>query len=282
MLNLDTLIVGGLLSTDYKGSSLAFFLKLIFLKAKGITMPRICCLLIAVFCLQIGVSLGGCPDFAATFTGLADQIIDNNNSVLFNDVEHTYFKDILGFKDDEIQHAFQDALKFFNETYGLDFSHSQLNEKNEYVLGNAKLHPFRFREDVQYKVVLNNWIQTGNTRTTSYDLHDGGWRVAFTGDKLLHGSYGGVDGITAEVGNLINYGFYRIDACDQSPVIIQFQNVGLIRQVPVEGVLYWDFDVYNNVLGHGKAFNIGFTDPVLDDPTKGHLVIRSVFTFPTN
>ena len=38
----------------------------------------------------------------------------------------------MGFRDDAIQHNMsQDAFKFFNDTYGLDFSLSQPNEENE-------------------------------------------------------------------------------------------------------------------------------------------------------
>ena len=86
---------------------------------------RIWCLLITVFGLQLAVSLCDkvtfCPDFTATFVGLVDQTVEDP-LILIDDPEQTFFKETLGFRDDDIQHAFQDALKFFNETYGLDFS----------------------------------------------------------------------------------------------------------------------------------------------------------------
>ena len=49
----------------------------------------------------------------------------------------TFFKDEMGLRDDDIQHVLSDAIKFYNKSYGLDFSGSQPNEQNEYFLENA-------------------------------------------------------------------------------------------------------------------------------------------------
>ena len=127
-------------------------------------------------------------------------------------------------RDDAIQHTFEDAFKFFNETYGLDFSLSPPTDQNEYFYQNARLSPSSFADDIDYLVTLNNWIQTGNTRSTCYKIRDGGLGVTFSGDQLLHGSYGGAGGLPADVTNSIVYGFYNIDVCQQSPVIIQVQS----------------------------------------------------------
>ena len=84
---------------------------------------------------------------------------------------------------------------------------------------NAKMALFRIDENVHHQVIFNNWIQTGNIRTTCRDVHVRGYIVIFSGDQLLHGSYGGDDGIAVRVGNSIQYGYSVIDICDQSPVI---------------------------------------------------------------
>ena len=68
---------------------------------------------------------------------------------------------------------------------------------------------FRFSENVHYKLVLNNWIQTGRTQIGRY-------LVTFTGDQLLRGSYGGVNGIPAGVGDFLEYGYNIIDVCDRA------------------------------------------------------------------
>ena len=88
-----------------------------------------------------------------------------------------------------------------------------------------------------------NWIQVGHTWLTCRDIRDGGYRVTFTGDKLLHGSYGGVNEIPVGVGNLLAYGFTKIDICDQSPVIIQLQSATPVRQEPVDGTVFMKFDL---------------------------------------
>ena len=243
---------------------------------------KYCGFLIVIFCLQFSVSrcsFFGCSAFTATFVALSDQILDHPNA-LMNDPEMTFFKEDMGLRDDDIQHVFDDAVKFYNETYGLDFSNSPPNERNEYFFENAKMTLFHLHEDVHYQVIFNNWIQTGNTRTTCGDIQVGGYQVTFTGDQLLHGSYGGVEGTSAVVGNSIQYGYDIIDVCDQSPVIVQFQNTSPLRIEPVDGDVSLNFDIYNNILGYGKALGFSSAKPDPDNPGKYRIIFRFVFTFP--
>ena len=241
---------------------------------------RIICLLL--FSLGFAVTLGdyadSCPDFTATFVVVMEQNISSVR--LINDREQTFFKYDMGLRDDEIEHVFEDAIKFYNETYGLDFSDAKPNEQMEYFFENAKMTLFRFSENVHYKLVLNNWIQTGRTRTTCRDVQIGGYLVTFTGDQLLRGSYGGVNGIPAGVGDFLEYGYNIIDVCDQSPVIMEIQNASPFRREPVDGAVFLDFDIYDNVLGYGKALGFISTKPLQHNPTVYRLVARVVFTFP--
>ena len=236
---------------------------------------------IAVFVsLQLPVTLcdpQNCPDFTATFVGVVDQTI--NYSGRHSDPEMIFFKEDMGLRDEDIQHVFEDAIKFYNETYGLDFSNSQPNEQYEYFFENAKLSPFRLNEDVQFQVILNNWIQTGNVHTACRGIRFGGYWVTFTGDQLLHGSYGGDEGIPAGVEDSIEYGYDVIDVCDQSPVIIQFQNAIPSRLEPVDGTFLFDLDTYNQVLGYGKALGIASRRPDQDKPGYFRLIVRLVYTF---
>ena len=71
---------------------------------------------------------------------------------LINDREQTFFKYDMGLRDDEIEHVFEDAIKFYNETYGLDFSDAKPNEQMECLFENAKMTLFRFSENVHYKL----------------------------------------------------------------------------------------------------------------------------------
>ena len=92
---------------------------------------QICLFFIAAFTLQFPVSHcgsdGSCPDFSATFVGVIDQRVGPQR--LISDPEETFFRNDMGLRDSDIQHVFQDAVKFFNETYGLDFSNSQPTNK---------------------------------------------------------------------------------------------------------------------------------------------------------
>ena len=185
-------------------------------------------------------------------------------------------------RDDAIQHTFEDAFKFFNETYGLDFSLSPHTDQNEYFYQNARLSPSSFADDIDYLVTLNNWIQTGNTRSTCYKIRDGGLGVTFSGDQLLHGSYGGAGGLPADVTNSIAYGFYNIDVCQQSPVIIQVQSATPVRAVPVDGTISTNLDLYNTVLGHGKARISASITPDQERPGEIRVELVNVLTFPAN
>ena len=243
---------------------------------------KICIALAVVFSMQFAISVchpDVCPDFTATFTAVIDQTVDDPNYII-GDPEMKFFKEIMGFRDNDIQHAFDNAIQFFYETYGLDFSLSPPNAQNEYFFENAKMSVFRFREDIHYPVVLNNWVQTGNPHTTCQAIHNGGFNVTFSGNQLLHGSYGGTHGIAVGVGNSLNYGYTRLDAYDQSPITFQFQTATPFRQEPVDGAIFLNFDMYNSVLGYGKAQGSLTIKPDKNNPGKFRVAARNVITFP--
>ena len=164
----------------------------------------------------------------------------------------------------------------------LTFSFSPPNDQNEYFYQNARLSPFIFADDIDYLVTLNNWIQTGNTRSTCYRVHDGGFRVTFSDDQVLHGSYGGAGGKPAGVTDFLLYGFFRIDVCAQSPVIIQFQSSSPIRQALIDGANIVNSDLYSRVLGHGKAMGVFTVSRDTNNPDQYRIVLRNAFTFPVN
>ena len=89
-----------------------------------------------------------------------DQIVDDPTSVILDDSELTLFKNYLKFRDSDIQHTIDDAIQFFNNTYGLDFSDSPPNEKNECFFQNAKMNPFLFQSPDKSNFLLTDsrWI----------------------------------------------------------------------------------------------------------------------------
>ena len=237
-------------------------------------------------CLCVLVSLNygladpvhSCPDVSGMFNGVIDQFIEGPN-LLVDDPELTFFKEVLGFRDDDIQHAFDDAVKFFNETYGLDFSLSPPNDLNEVFFENARMRPVRFRDDVHYTVVFNNWIKAGNTRTTCSEIQVGRFEVGFSGDQLLYGSYGGESEVLVGAADSVVHGFVKVNVCDQSPVIVQIQSTTPFRMEPLDGTSILNLDLYNNVLGYGRALGAFIIKPVPDRPGIFHVFSRTLFTF---
>ena len=90
------------------------------------------------------------------------------------------------FWDDEIQQEVQNALQFFSERFGLDFSLTQPNEQGLHFFKNATLQPIRQFDQVN--VILNHWILTGNTRTKYFLSQFVGFLVTFSGEQTLKGT----------------------------------------------------------------------------------------------
>ena len=221
-----------------------------------------------------------CPEYSATFVTAVDQLIDG--PLVLPDPEFTFLKEVMGFREDTIQHTLEDAFKFFNETYGLDFSLSSPNEDNEYFFENAMLRFVVFpTPDFSYNVIMNNWIKTGSTRLTCANMRNAQFSVSISDDQLLHGSYGGVEGLPADTSTAMIYGFTIIDVCDQSPVIIQIQNATPFRREPIDGTYILNYDLYSRVLGYGKASGTYTIKPDPENPGKERFVNRNVFTFET-
>ena len=113
----------------------------------------------------------------------------------------------------------------------------------------------------------NHWIRTGNTRSSCYRIHEGGFWVTFSGEQTLYGSYGGAEGKpAATTTNQLSCGFYHIDVCEQSPVLIQFQSSSPVRTEPIDGISVFTADIYNHVLGYGKMHGMFQVSP---DPESG-------------
>ena len=69
-------------------------------------------------------AVGQCPSewFDATWSLMIDQTMPRNSSV--NDPTSEFFKEVLNYDDEQLESAIDDAIAFFNERFGLDFSQS--------------------------------------------------------------------------------------------------------------------------------------------------------------
>ena len=55
----------------------------------------------------------------------------------------TFFREVLGYDDAQIQQETQSAFQFLNERFGLDFSLSEPNEQGLHFFQNATFQPVR-------------------------------------------------------------------------------------------------------------------------------------------
>ena len=74
------------------------------------------------------------------------------------DANLTFFSEVLGYSDDEIQQEIQNALQFFSERFAL----TQPNELGQRFFQNATLQPTR--RNPRIKAILNRWILTAELR----------------------------------------------------------------------------------------------------------------------
>ena len=120
-----------------------------------------------VFVLAVSslvVSSQACPPrhFSAVIVGSIDQTVDTQ-TFLIEDPKLYFFKEVLHLQEEEIHHVFEDAINFFNDTFGLDFSHSPPNEEHLRYLENAIMFPAVLPKDFNFIATSNSWIRNGNT-----------------------------------------------------------------------------------------------------------------------
>ena len=76
-----------------------------------------------------------------------------------SDPNLTFFREILGYSEDEIQQDVQNAFQFFSERFGLEFSLAQPNELGLHFFQNATLQPTKI--PAPFIITFNCWILTG-------------------------------------------------------------------------------------------------------------------------
>ena len=191
----------------------------------------------------------------------------------------TFFREVLGYSDDEVQEETQNALQFFSERFGLDFSDSQPDEKGQRFFQNATLEPMRSRP-FGVTSTFNRWILNGNVRSKCFLTLIGGFFVSFAGEQTLKGTYGGEEGIAVGNDRALEYEYISISVPSNEPVVIR-------RQTPIPnesqrvGLFVLFYELYHATLGQGAQQGHFQTEIV---PETG--LIRdsgsAVLTFPPN
>ena len=167
------------------------------------------------------------------------------------DPELNYYRNQVGFTDDEITQQRENAFEHFKTRFGLDFASVEPNEQGQRILGNATLYFFSF--PFNHTIAYNRWVVNGRTTTRCFPLGIGGFQVDFNGDMTLQGTYGGEEGIPVAADDMIFYGHDLIyhDACAQQPILLLAYSDVPKRSIPVEGWTATDLVVFNRQLGRG-------------------------------
>ena len=199
-----------------------------------------------------------------------------------SDTNLTFFREVLEFSDDEIQQETQNALQFFSERFGLEFSLTQANELGQRFFQNATLQPVR--RPNQINAILNRWILTGNTRSKCFRSDIGGFLVTFSGEQILKGTYGGEEGIDIPNDRILAYEYLSIAASPPcEPIVIQRRSPIPIESVRI-GVTVIFYELSHSTLGQGSQQGFVQVESVTAANGTAFLGIygSSVLTFPPN
>ena len=192
----------------------------------------------------------------------------------------TFFREVLGFDDAEIEQETQNAFQFFNERFGLDFSRSEPNELGIRFFQNATIQPNRQPRGIF--VTFNRWLLTGNTRSRCFIANIGGYLVNFIGEQTLRGTYGGEEGIQVTSSRVLSYDYLSISIPHHDPVVIQ-RRTPMPNEGAQIGLFVLFFELFHPTLGQGTQRGFFQTERGTENGTG---ILRrcgsSVLTFPPN
>ncbi len=219
-----------------------------------------------------------CPSewFSTQFSALMDTVAPLTTPFSILDTNLTFFRNILLFSEEEIERVTQHAIKFFDTRFGLDFSQSTPNAQGQRILGNAVLSPSFVSPEFPYFINIDLLCRSKNL---CFDNREGGYAVRFTGEETLHGMYGGQDGLSITRGDVLLYGFYRIQGF-QYP-IIHFNTGTPVRLEPVDRFRVLNYELQHPRLGAGVAQGVFRVVPT-GEPGMFRFSIRLTFTFPAH
>ena len=113
-----------------------------------------------------------------------------------------------------------------------------------------------------------------------FENRDGSFDVTFSDNQILHGTYGGEEGIPVTSADTVVYGFYNIPVCAQEPLVIRFSSASPARLDLHDGFGIINCDLYHRVWGRGIAQGLFQGTPTEDG--RIHFTIRNLFTFPAH
>lgn len=179
--------------------------------------------------------------------------------------------EVWGRDEADIQDFRQEAIDFYEQRFGLDFSDAQVQDDGSQSIDGAKLVPSFVVPESEYRayIIGGRW-----TPPEGYVVRDSSFNVMLEPGTTLGGEYGGADGKVAEDGGLLAFGDYNIlipgpgNSSDET-IDIRFRSTGPI--VPnADGVMTFVCDLESDQWGSGQARGIVNPDGE----------IRNALTFP--
>ena len=241
-------------------------------------------MLVGVFSVLVNnAAAQSCP---ATLNSEAQIILHSNTmfspealQATLVDTNLTFFREVLGFNDSEIEQVTRNALQFFNERFGLDFSQSEPNELGIRSFQNATIQPSRQPRGIF--TTFNRWLLTGSTRSRCFIVTIGGYYVNFIGEQTLRGTYGGEQGIQVTSSRVLQYDYLSISIPRSDPVVIQRRTPIPNEGVQIEGVYVLFFELSHPTLGRGSLQGFFQTERGTENGTTIlRLSASAVATFP--
>ena len=192
-------------------------------------------------------------------------------------------------RDEDAIAAFRaEAIEFFDERFGVDFSDAEIDERTGVQeIDGATLSPSFVRPERNYQAhtVGGEWVPS-----EGWEVRDASFNVSFSQDTILHGEYGGDEGKVAPEGSIVVFGDYNINverpgASAQAPgrggdeIHIRFQS-GSPISMDDDGVMSFVCDLIHldDVDGEEGEWGTGQARGMVT-PDGG---IRNVLTFPAS
>ena len=234
--------------------------------------------LLVLLLVHNGASQSCSTPFEAVIASVTDQVVPAS-SFQFADPEMRFYTEILRFTTEEINQEMENAIQYFTTEFGVNFSNIEPNDANQRFLPTAVFGPVQV--PFNSTIIANRWILTGNRRSRCFTMSVGYFGVTFNDTTMLHGVYGGEQGLPVNAGELLAYGYLVIfGACAQQPILIQTRSNTPTRILPVEGWSVEDLRLYNRQLGDGRFQGVFKIRPSPDDSTMVVLENQLILSFP--
>jgi hypothetical protein len=210
--------------------------------------------------------------FRAFLVYLAEPTLAAGEPSIFTDAAHVgqFQQDVMGRTPAEAAQQRDLAVVYFAKRFGLDFSTATPAADGSLAIPGATLQAFVQNEHVNYRAYVVSGRQVPDT---GWLVRDGGFQVVLTEGMLLHGSYGGSEGIRAPAGAAAVFGDYNIEVeppgqVSSGNILIHYQSASPII-ARADGEISFNCDLVSEQWGQGAARGI-----VVDG------TIRNVLTFP--